>query len=77
MSLRLDFTASDRPEAQEACARLKARYGAAANPDVVVALGGDGWVIDRVDELRLIQASRVAARLSGGWRRVIAFQNWP
>ena len=48
MSLRLDFTASDRPEAQEACARLKARYGAAANPDVVVALGGDGFLLQTV-----------------------------
>lgn len=48
MSLRLDFTASDRPEAQEACARLKARYGAAASPDVVVALGGDGFLLQTV-----------------------------
>ncbi|MFT4075881.1 MAG: NAD kinase [Asticcacaulis sp.] len=45
MSLRLDFTASDRPEAQAACARLKAMYGSVANPDVVVALGGDGFLL--------------------------------
>jgi len=48
MSLRLDFTASDRPEAQAACARLKARYGASPNPDVVVALGGDGFLLQTV-----------------------------
>lgn len=48
MSLRLDFTASDRPEAQAACARLKALYGASANPDVVVALGGDGFLLQTV-----------------------------
>ncbi len=48
MSLRLDFTASDRPEAQAACARLKALYGSAAKPDVVVALGGDGFLLETV-----------------------------
>lgn len=45
MSLKLDFTASDRPEAQSACARLKALYGSASTPDVVVALGGDGFML--------------------------------
>lgn len=48
MSLRLDFTASDRPEAQAACARLRALYGATTNPDVVVALGGDGFLLQTV-----------------------------
>ena len=48
MSLKLDFTASDRPEAQQACARLKARYGSAEKPDVVVALGGDGFLLQTV-----------------------------
>jgi NAD+ kinase len=48
MSLRLDFTASDRPEAQAACARLKALYGSSATPDVVVALGGDGFLLQTV-----------------------------
>jgi len=48
MSLRLDFTASDRPEAQAACARLKARYGSSPTPDVVVALGGDGFLLQTV-----------------------------
>src|SRR5476651_2205819 len=48
MSLRLDFTASDRPEAQAACMRLKALYGSSATPDVVVALGGDGFLLQTV-----------------------------
>ena len=48
MSLKLDFAASDRPEAQAACARLKALYGAATKPDVVVALGGDGFLLQTV-----------------------------
>ncbi len=48
MSLRLDFTASDRPEAQAACARLKSLYGSAPKPDVVVALGGDGFLLETV-----------------------------
>jgi NAD+ kinase len=48
MSLRLDFTASDRPEAQAACTRLKSLYGASSTPDVVVALGGDGFLLQTV-----------------------------
>ncbi|HVZ28881.1 MAG TPA: NAD kinase [Asticcacaulis sp.] len=48
MSLRLDFTASDRPEAQAACARLKSLYGSSSTPDVVVALGGDGFLLQTV-----------------------------
>ena len=46
--LRLAFAASDRPEAQEALARLGARYGAHAveDADVVVALGGDGFMLE-------------------------------
>jgi NAD+ kinase len=48
MSLRLDFTASERPEAQAACARLKALYGSAPKPDVMVALGGDGFLLQTV-----------------------------
>lgn len=47
-TLRLAFTASDRPEAQEACDRLAARYGGVqeADADVVVALGGDGFMLE-------------------------------
>ncbi len=45
---RLHFTASDRPEAMEACAELVARYGQAdpKGADAVVALGGDGFMLE-------------------------------
>ena len=45
---RLAFVASDRPEAQEARERLSARYGdhPAETADVVVALGGDGFMLE-------------------------------
>lgn len=46
--LRLAFHASDRPEAQVARAALAARYGdaAEAEADAVVALGGDGFMLE-------------------------------
>jgi NAD+ kinase len=45
---RIAFTASDRPEAQEARARLAQRYGDApiADAEVIVALGGDGFMLE-------------------------------
>lgn len=45
---RLAFVASDRPEAQDACARLRARYGFHAEDaaEVLVALGGDGFMLE-------------------------------
>ncbi|MBQ1541306.1 NAD kinase [Caulobacter sp. CCUG 60055] len=45
---RLAFAASDRPEAQEACERLNARYGGVSEDEaqVVVALGGDGFMLE-------------------------------
>lgn len=45
---RIAFTASERPEAQEGRARLVARYGDAAvdEADVIVALGGDGFMLE-------------------------------
>ena len=45
---RLAFVASERPEAQDALAQLKARYGSTpeADADVVVALGGDGFMLE-------------------------------
>jgi len=48
MALRLAFLASDRPEAQAARAALASRYGEAAenDADVVVALGGDGFMLE-------------------------------
>lgn len=46
--MRLAFTASARPEAQEALRRLRHQYGEVgeAEADVVVALGGDGHMLD-------------------------------
>jgi NAD+ kinase len=48
MAPRLAFLASDRPEAQAARVALAARYGevAPAEADVVVALGGDGHMLE-------------------------------
>ncbi|HWE46511.1 MAG TPA: NAD kinase [Caulobacteraceae bacterium] len=48
MSLKLAFTASDRPEAQAACRRLADLYGdhSQAEADVIVALGGDGFMLE-------------------------------
>jgi NAD+ kinase len=44
---RLTFTASDRPEAQQARERLIERYGdAGAGAQVIVALGGDGFMLE-------------------------------
>jgi NAD+ kinase len=47
-NLRIAFTASDRPEAQEAHVRLAARYGSVpeSEADVIVALGGDGFMLE-------------------------------
>lgn len=46
--LRLAIFASDKPEAQDAAAQLRARYGAVAvqEADVVVAVGGDGQMLE-------------------------------
>jgi len=51
---RLTFVASSRPEAQEARDRLAARYGDAGIEDaqVIVAMGGDGFMLETVHELR-------------------------
>ena len=50
---KLTFLASSRPEAQEAKERLAARYGDAGleGAQVVVALGGDGFMLETVHEL--------------------------
>ncbi len=47
-TLRIAVVASDRPEAQEAKAVLDLRYGAVPEDeaDVVVALGGDGFMLE-------------------------------
>jgi NAD+ kinase len=46
--MKLAFTASARPEAQEALRRLRHVYGEVgeAEADIVVALGGDGHMLD-------------------------------
>ncbi|HVZ98760.1 MAG TPA: NAD kinase [Caulobacterales bacterium] len=46
--MKLAFTASARPEAQEAMRRLRHKYGdvAEAEADAIVALGGDGHMLD-------------------------------
>ncbi|MBL8551198.1 MAG: NAD kinase [Hyphomonadaceae bacterium] len=46
--MKIAFTASARPEAQAALQTLQRRYGAApeAEADIVVALGGDGHMLD-------------------------------
>ncbi len=51
---KLFFLASDRPEAQEARTRLAARYGDAGNAhaDVIVALGGDGFMLEVLHDQR-------------------------
>jgi NAD+ kinase len=50
---RLTFVASSRPEAQEARDKLVARYGDAGieNAQVIVALGGDGFMLETVHAL--------------------------
>ena len=47
-ALKLSFVADQRPEAQEARRRLAVRYGDAsqAEADVLVALGGDGFMLE-------------------------------
>ncbi|MFT3726548.1 MAG: NAD kinase [Terricaulis sp.] len=46
--MKLSFTASARPEAQQALIRLRHAYGdvGEAEADVVVALGGDGHILE-------------------------------
>jgi NAD+ kinase len=46
--MKLAFSPSQRPEAQSAAQRLRARYGSwtEAEADVVVALGGDGGMLE-------------------------------
>jgi NAD+ kinase len=46
--MKLAFTASARPEAQDALRRLRHAYGEAgeAEADIIVALGGDGHMLD-------------------------------
>ena len=50
--IRLAFTASDRPEAQDARDRLCRRYGdhSPSDADVIVALGGDGFMLETLHD---------------------------
>lgn len=47
-ALKIAFTASDRPEAQQACERLQTLYAHVpeTEADVIVALGGDGHMLE-------------------------------
>jgi NAD+ kinase len=50
--LRIHFTASQKPEAKAAHESMTRRYGQAPleKAEVVVALGGDGWMLDTLRE---------------------------
>ena len=50
--MRIHFTASPRPDAQAALSRLTERYGQAAadKAEIVVPLGGDGWMLDTLHD---------------------------
>jgi NAD+ kinase len=63
---RVAFVASDRPEAQEARARLATHYGEASfdEAQVIVALGGDGFMLETLH-----------AQIEGG-RKPIYGMNW-
>lgn len=52
--IRISFRASDVPVAREALDRLIARYGQhpAEEADVIVALGGDGFMLQTLNEMR-------------------------
>ena len=65
MTPTLAFVASDRPEAQQARAALAARYGAVseADADVIVALGGDGQMLETL-HANLRRLARLGIRLA-------------
>ena len=45
---KIHFTASAKPEARQALEAMTRRYGqaTAGKADVIVALGGDGWMLE-------------------------------
>lgn len=55
---RLSFIASDADGAQEACAALSARYGSVdpAEAEVLVALGGDGFLLQTLHRFMTLDA---------------------
>ena len=60
---RIAFVASPIPEAQEARERLAARYGNVPpeDADVIVALGGDGLMLQTLHRFMTMPASRSTA----------------
>ncbi|MDQ2090007.1 NAD kinase [Marimonas arenosa] len=58
MSLKIAFTASDAPVAQTARAALVARYGdcTESKADVIVALGGDGFMLHTLHRTQALDA---------------------
>lgn len=54
MSCKISFRASEVPVAQEALEALTLRYGqhAAEDADVIVALGGDGFLLQTLNDVR-------------------------
>lgn len=58
MTLSIAFTASDAPSAQTARAALVARYGDAPedSADVIVALGGDGFMLQTLHRTQSLDA---------------------
>ena len=55
--LRLAFTAANTPEARQALAELNEKYGSVdtKQADVIVALGGDGFLLETLHANRLLQ----------------------
>jgi NAD+ kinase len=49
---RIYFSASQKPDAQQAMERMVRRYGQhdVGSADVIVALGGDGWMLDTLHD---------------------------
>ncbi len=58
MTLRIAFCASSVPSAQEALARLTARYGTVPEDgaDIIVALGGDGFMLATLHRTQALPA---------------------
>ena len=64
--MKLAFIASDAPEAQEAAATLRERYGEVGpeDADIIVALGGDGLMLQTVH--RFVSAGKAIYGMNRG-----------
>ena len=64
--MKLAFIASDAPEAQEAAATLRERYGELGpeDADIIVALGGDGLMLQTVH--RFVSAGKAIYGMNRG-----------